>query len=783
MKNLYRLALIFVLLSIHVSVSAQCVATWSFKRDSASIYKIWFSPTNNNASTYYYKWSFGDGTYSDNPTPVHIYNSTGKFRICLYILKKDSSCSNLVCDSITVGQAAPPPCLGTWTSTTDSVNKLKKYFFANNTSSDFYYKWSFGDGTFSDNRTPNHTYSQQGKFKVCLTVTKKDSTCSITICDSIQAGTPPATCLSTWTAKPDSANKLKWYFNANNTSSDYYYKWYFGDGTTSDLRTPNHVYQTPGKYKICLSVIRKDSACANYTCDSIVVGNNGATCIATWYTKPDSANKLKWYFAASNTSADFYYKWYFGDGTTSDSRTPTKTYQTGGKYKICLSVIKKDSTCANYFCDSINVNPPANTGCQAGYSFYTDSLNKLKVYFNGYPDGSGYTYKWSFGDGTYSDNRTPVHTYAQSGKYRVCLKVTKKDSTCTSEKCDSITFGGSSGCEANFKFVVTGKQVAFTNTSGGSYNRVLWNFGDNTQSDMINPTHVYSANGTYTVCLGIFRIENKDTLCKSKKCITVVIANQNSNCVASFSRVINNNDRKITFTNTSTGSNLLSFWTFGDDSFSTTTNPTHTYSKNGVYRICLYVVNQNDTSCKSVYCVKDTVAKKDTMANQFKVISHFNYSNSNPFERTMSFFNQSEGPSLNYLWDFGDGETSDAMHPVHTFNEDRWYLVCLQVTNNSSEDNFCQNVYPSMVTGTIEIKKKNSEIVLSPNPFDSHININNTLENINEIKVYNINGQCVYTIQPSSKNNIEVNTTGWEKGIYFISITTDNQVITRKLIK
>jgi PKD repeat protein len=114
-------------------------------------------------------------------------------------------------------------------------------------------------------------------------------------------------CLAAWSFKTDSVNHLKAYFNATNTSNDFYYKWYFGDGTTSDLRTPLHTYLQAGKYKVCLSVIKKDSTCANYVCDSIVIpANNSAPCLATWGFKTDSGNLLKSYFFANNTILDFY---------------------------------------------------------------------------------------------------------------------------------------------------------------------------------------------------------------------------------------------------------------------------------------------------------------------------------------------------------------------------------------------------------------------------------------------------------------------------------------------
>jgi len=47
----------------------------------------------------------------------------------------------------------------------------------------------------------------------------------------------------------------------------------------------------------------------------------------------------------------------------------------------------------------------------------------LKVQFTDKSTGSPTSWKWNFGDGTYSTAKNPVHTYNKSGRYTVTLKV------------------------------------------------------------------------------------------------------------------------------------------------------------------------------------------------------------------------------------------------------------------------------------------------------------------------------------------------------------------------
>jgi len=52
---------------------------------------------------------------------------------------------------------------------------------------------------------------------------------------------------------------------------------------------------------------------------------------------------------------------------------------------------------------------------------------------------------------------------------------------------------------------------------------------------------------------------------------------------------------------------------------------------------------------------------------------------------TISFSNTSQGDGLSYLWNFGDGESSQKENPSHTFNRGAWE-VTLTVTNENGTD-------------------------------------------------------------------------------------------------
>lgn len=67
---------------------------------------------------------------------------------------------------------------------------------------------------------------------------------------------------------------------------------------------------------------------------------------------------------------------------------------------------------------------------------------------------------------------------------------------------------------ANFSEVIQAGEVAFTNTSP-AFDSLVWNFGDGNESTAINPSHTYTASGTYTVTLTTTKCGKSNTITKT----------------------------------------------------------------------------------------------------------------------------------------------------------------------------------------------------------------------------------------------------------------------------
>lgn len=118
------------------------------------------------------------------------------------------------------------------------------------------------------------------------------------------------------------------------------------------------------------------------------------------------------------------YAWDFGDGSTSTQANPSHVYADPGTYTVRLTVTDNDGATSSTQ-DTVVTTSPAPT------ARFTSSVSNLTVQFDGSsssdPDGSVASYAWDFGDGETGTTATPTHVYAAPGSYDVTLTVTDDD--------------------------------------------------------------------------------------------------------------------------------------------------------------------------------------------------------------------------------------------------------------------------------------------------------------------------------------------------------------------
>jgi len=133
-------------------------------------------------------------------------------------------------------------------------------------------------------------------------------------------------------------------------------------------------------------------------------------------------------------------------------------------------------------------------------SFGVDASLDPQVSFTDLSSNSPTAWAWTFGDGGNSSDQNPLHTYTANGSYSVCL--TAGNGTGADTDCQTVVVTGVVVAPvANFSAAIALDTVRFSDLSSNSPTAWNWTFGDGGSSSDQNPTHVYSALGTYPVCL------------------------------------------------------------------------------------------------------------------------------------------------------------------------------------------------------------------------------------------------------------------------------------------
>jgi PKD repeat protein len=115
----------------------------------------------------------------------------------------------------------------------------------------------------------------------------------------------------------------------------------------------------------------------------------------------------------------------------------------------------------------------------------------------------GETYIWGFGDGQYSVDKNPVHTYYVPGSYIVKLIVYNSAGESVHNGIITVYQNPSAIFEAYPTDVVNNEQIVVFSNSSIHDSISLWDFGDGEVSTEKSPYHKYEEEGIYNVTLKV----------------------------------------------------------------------------------------------------------------------------------------------------------------------------------------------------------------------------------------------------------------------------------------
>lgn len=613
-------------------------------------------------------WSFGDGNISFGAAPVHSYASAGTYTVWLYNFF--GNCKDSTRQQITI---ITPPVADFNAPVSASCQTSLAASFQNLSTGAVSWLWDFGDNSSSTEQNPVHTYNGFGAYTVTLIVTNS-SGCSDTLTrqDYIrlqqpQIGIPQ---LSARGCIPFTISPVPVINSADAITS---FNWDFGDGTTSTLQNPTHTYTVQGTY-----IVKLFFTTATGCRDSVII--NPGVVVGTKPVADFSATPLEncafqpIQFTSLSNPADEW-NWSFGDGGTSAVANPPYSYSDTGYFTVQL--IAFNSGCADTMTkiNYVHILPPISR-----FTATADCNNRL---FFSFTDQSvaALTWSWDFGDGNTSNQQNPTHTYATLGNYNVTLTVT--NGNCS----HSLTLPVSSlrqvpDFTANVRATCKNAPVYFT-PSGfdpALTSSLIWDFGDGTQVTSQGAavvTNFYIAAGNYTVMLIAVDINGcRDTVIKPAYIringpTVDFTAQPPTGCAGSA----------LVFTDLSTtdGVNAITewIWDFGDGTVQTFNAPpfSHVYNTADTFSVSLRITDA--AGCQAFLPRPGYIITSDPQPG-FQSADTVTCPGA-----VVTFINTSIPSAVTSVWDFGDGNTSNAASPTHTYTDTGFYTVKLYITDNT----------------------------------------------------------------------------------------------------
>jgi len=174
-------------------------------------------------------------------------------------LTDDASGGTVAADAIRIGHPDNPPEVvqADFYASTRSGGVPLDVSFNNQGTGDLTGRlWTFGDGFENLTRdSVDHTYSNAGTYTVSLTVTGPAGSSTKTKTGYITAGTATPPLQSEFSASSRTGTLPRSVsFRSRSSGSIVSWLWDFGDGTTSTIERPIHVYTQPGNYTVKLTV-------------------------------------------------------------------------------------------------------------------------------------------------------------------------------------------------------------------------------------------------------------------------------------------------------------------------------------------------------------------------------------------------------------------------------------------------------------------------------------------------------------------------------------------------
>lgn len=639
-----------------------------------------------------HNWSFGTGQgTSTQINPSHIYNASGAF-IVTHSVTTANGCTTTATQTVQLSQTAP-------------VISAPPAPFCSNTPLTFNWNqvpgsgilWDFGANAIpqtSNAVNPSVIFTNGGMQTITAQMTDSLTGCQSSATLTVNVQQSPTVTFVATTPTTSCNPPLTVSFNGTGTSVTSWL-WDFGDGGTSTLQNPSHLYSQVGAYHVQLTVTSANGCTYSLTQPSFVkifppVVDFTASPLQGCAPLTTTFSDLT---IASNPITNWNWSFFGGNPSVSTVQNPTVNYTNTGNYTVrlivtdtqgCKDTLIKTSIVKVGSLPNVNFAATPTTACATTPIIFTNLSS---------PSGVGVFATWFFDYGNpnspVSGMWNPVQVYADTGYFNVMLVITNqgcKDTLIMDSMIHIIPpvakFSANPAPQNNYcKLPCT---MLFNNQSIAA-DSFAWAIVTNNIpvvfSNVANAQYTFTQAGTYTI---LFTAYNKasgcfDTLSKVIKILPVTATflfapNDPANQICAPLPII--------FGEQCINATIFN-WNFGDGTgWTNIQNPIHVYQNVGVYYPML--IASNSLGCKDTF---QLVAPSGIVANGAAVSFVADTTRGCPgltaqFTSTSTAFS---GVQACY-WEYGDGSPIEVgtISPPHTFpaNPDS-FDVTLYVLDNA----------------------------------------------------------------------------------------------------
>jgi PKD repeat protein len=599
-----------------------------------------------------YSWNFGSSTSTDeNPADVVFTALSTNVNYSIQLTASNVCGGTSDTESITV---SPMPDADFDVHLSTQCSPITTQFTNSSSGNVTSYLWDFGDGETSgiaapapkiyttDNTSSTylvklHAINQCGEDVEQMSITVMPNSIQSTVTPSLQSGCSPL-----------------FVDFSNSTTGATVHNYNFGDGQSSQLISPSHIFELPGDYEV--QYLANDGCSFDTLTLNIHVDATPTVQVITSETSVCPNEEVT--FNAQTTGDLMDIVWNLSGGVVSNQPVADFTAPNVAQcspWALCLENHSQHASIYSWTMDQIalsNLAEPCHT-----FSNMTDIQQE-------------------------------VHLELRAENEFGCWDTASHFITVYPAPVADMTLEEYTNC--------LGEEVGASSNSTNDNYEYKWYVDASQVSTSANPYIVFQSTGNHLVKM----VATNDFGCSVIDTATVLV--HPTPFIDIMPSVFEGcPPLRVTFVNRSEDA-VDYLWTFSNGQTSTLKQPTTVFSNSGNHLVALEATSE--FGCVTAIAYDDLIEVFPLPKPSF-VVEPDN-DNDTFFDTTVPFTNTSQG-SVSYQWDFGDGATSTQRQPTHKYRGGGEFLVVLTATNQHG----CQNSFEEL------IKIDNSVYVYVPNAF------------------------------------------------------------------